>query len=230
MRDDPSGLTGSAGSPIQARRSRWPLALSFLLHAAVLATVVHQEGGWAGARGGRGPRPIDVLFLPAAPAAPSASVANDASGAGAPDAPLTPAKRQAERDRRAMLDRLVQPTAIPDTDPGAVNPAAAATAASGGAVAGGDDGSVTRPEVVESSRVLPDYPEAAQRAGVEGVVVLRATIDQQGRLRGLRVLRGVDPLLDEAALAAVRRWKFRPATRNGKPVQVDYVLTLDFHL
>jgi TonB family protein len=44
------------------------------------------------------------------------------------------------------------------------------------------------------------------------------------------VLRGLDPLLDQAAVAAVRRWKFRPATRNGKAVKVSYILSVDFRL
>jgi protein TonB len=240
MRDEPTGPTGSAGNLPAARRSRWPLALSLLLHAAVLVAVVRHDAGWAGGgRGSRGEQPIDVLF-PAAAAAATAADGTDRL------AHLTPAQRQAERERQAVLDRLVQPTAVPDSVPGAPPTAASATAGgppaarpappappappAGSGTAGGEGGSVTRPEVVEDSRILPDYPEAAQRAGIEGVVVLKATIDARGLLHDLRVLRGVDPLLDEAALAAVRKWRFRPATRGGRPVQVDYVLTLDFHL
>jgi TonB family protein len=229
MRDDPTGPSGSAGNLLPARRGRWPLALSFLVHAAALIAVVHHDAGWEGGRGSRGEQPIEVVFPPAATPQTAAGDAADRP------APATPAQRQAERERQAMLDRLVQPSAVPDTLPGVPAAMATGTASGGpppaaGGAAGGEGGSVTRPEVIESSRTLPDYPEAAQRAGLEGVVVLKATIDAQGRLQDLRVLRGVDPLLDEAALAAVRQWRFRPATRDGKPVRVEYMLTLDFHL
>lgn len=55
-------------------------------------------------------------------------------------------------------------------------------------------------------RVEPDYPEAARKGRIQGIVILQAIIDTTGRVEGTQVLKSVFPLLDEAALKAVRQW------------------------
>ena len=66
------------------------------------------------------------------------------------------------------------------------------------------------------------FPEAARRDGVEGAVRLRYDVDSEGRVRNAQVLDGTPAgVFDEAALAAVRSWRFRPARRNGQPVAVQ---------
>ena len=75
--------------------------------------------------------------------------------------------------------------------------------------------------------VAPVYPALAQRAGVAGVVILECVIDKAGRIAGARVLRG-HPLLDEAALDAVRQWTYRPTLLNGTPVEVVMTVTVRF--
>ena len=75
----------------------------------------------------------------------------------------------------------------------------------------------------------PPYPEAARRAGLQGVVVVAAVVDTAGVVRDVRVLRG-PPILDRAAAAAVSGWRFAPATRRGRPVAVRYNLTVTFTL
>jgi protein TonB len=77
--------------------------------------------------------------------------------------------------------------------------------------------------------VQPVYPAIAQAARVEGVVIIEATIGIDGRLINARVLRGV-PLLDQAALDAVRQWEFTPSLLNGKPVPVIMTVTVQFKL
>ena len=77
--------------------------------------------------------------------------------------------------------------------------------------------------------VAPVYPELAKRAGVEGIVIIECTIDPQGRIAGARVLRG-HPLLDAAALEAVRQWRYRPTLLNGAPVSVVMTVTVKFFL
>ncbi len=62
--------------------------------------------------------------------------------------------------------------------------------------------------------VAPVYSEIALRAHVEGVIILEATIDPRGRVANVTVLRGV-PILDEAALEAVRQWVYTPTLLNG---------------
>jgi protein TonB len=77
--------------------------------------------------------------------------------------------------------------------------------------------------------VTPTYPEIAQRARVEGIVIVDAIIDTRGNVETARVLRSV-PLLDAAALDAVRQWKYTPALLNGVPVPVIMTVTVRFTL
>jgi protein TonB len=78
-------------------------------------------------------------------------------------------------------------------------------------------------------RVEPDYPEIARQARVEGVIVLEATTDVYGRVTAVRVLRSI-PLLDEAAVAAVRQWIYEPLMINGRPRPVTFTVTVRFVL
>lgn len=77
--------------------------------------------------------------------------------------------------------------------------------------------------------VDPAYPAIARTARVEGVVILEATIDTSGAVTGLAVLRPV-ALLDQAAVEAVRQWRFTPALLNGEPVAVIMTITVRFTL
>ena len=77
--------------------------------------------------------------------------------------------------------------------------------------------------------VRPQYPEIARSARVEGTVVLEAVLDASGRITQLRVLRSV-PLLDQAALDAVRQWRYTPSTYNGRAVSVLMTVTVHFSL
>jgi protein TonB len=77
--------------------------------------------------------------------------------------------------------------------------------------------------------VTPVYPEIARQARIQGTVVLECTLDPQGRVAHARVLGG-PPLLDAAALAAVRQWVYTPTRLNGVPVAVILTVTLRFKL
>jgi protein TonB len=77
--------------------------------------------------------------------------------------------------------------------------------------------------------VAPVYPATAIAARKEGVVIIDATIDEQGNVTETRILRSI-PLLDEAAVAAVRRWKFSPTLLNGVPVPIVMTVTVNFML
>lgn len=74
----------------------------------------------------------------------------------------------------------------------------------------------------------PRYPEDARRARLEGVVVLETIIDTDGNVDNVRVLKGLGHGLSEAAVEAVKTWKFKPATRLGEPVAVRFILTVQF--
>ena len=77
---------------------------------------------------------------------------------------------------------------------------------------------------------LPAYTEAAWAQGIEGDVRVRASIDERGEVTGLEVVQGLPYGLTEAAVAAVRQWRFRPATRDGEAVAVDHNLSIRFTL
>ena len=77
--------------------------------------------------------------------------------------------------------------------------------------------------------VAPVYPSIAQQARVEGEVEIEAVIGEDGRVREARVTRG-KPLLNDAALTAVRQWTFTPTTLNGEPVAVIMTVTVVFTL
>ncbi len=75
--------------------------------------------------------------------------------------------------------------------------------------------------------VKPVYPAIAQSAGVSGEVVIEATIGSNGRVTDAKVLRSI-PLLDKAALDAVRQWEYLPTMLNGSPVPVLVTVTVNF--
>jgi periplasmic protein TonB len=77
--------------------------------------------------------------------------------------------------------------------------------------------------------VPPVYPAIAVAARKEGVVILEAMLDENGKVAQLKVLRS-EPLLDEAALEAVRRWRYTPTLLNNVPVPVLLTVTVRFSL
>lgn len=78
-------------------------------------------------------------------------------------------------------------------------------------------------------RVDPVYPEIARQARIQDTVILEATTDIYGRVVEVRVLRSV-PLLDQAAVDAVRQWLYEPMVVNGRPRGVVFTVTLRFEL
>jgi len=77
--------------------------------------------------------------------------------------------------------------------------------------------------------VMPAYPPEAGRARIEGTVVLQAVIGKDGSVQDVRVESGL-PILAQAAVDAVKQWRYRPYLLNGEPVEVDSRITIDFTL
>jgi TonB family protein len=88
-------------------------------------------------------------------------------------------------------------------------------------------GDVKEPKKIKDVR--PVYPEIAQAARVQGIVILEIIIDQRGDVRDAQVLRSV-PLLDQAAIEAVRQWQFTPTFLNNAPTEVVMTVTVNFTL
>ncbi len=87
-------------------------------------------------------------------------------------------------------------------------------------------GNVRAPEKIFAPD--PVYPEEARQARVQGVVILQTIIDAAGNVTNIRALKGLPSGLTEAAVQAVSQWRFKPATLEGKPVRVHYMITVSF--
>jgi len=187
--------------------------------------------------------PIQVSFYQAPPPPPP------------PPAPPKPAAPQPKPVAQPTAPQpVVQPVAIPDKPAmpgegegvdGGVEGGVEGGVAGGipggvpggvvGGVAGMEDeapirigGEVVPPELI--NKVQPVYPEIARKARVQGVVIVEAIIDKQGNVTDSRILRGLPMGISEAAVAAIGRWKYKPATLNGRPVAVYLTVTVTFTL
>lgn len=91
------------------------------------------------------------------------------------------------------------------------------------------DGDIQHPRAVV--KVPPSYTEEARKERIQGLVIVQTVIDRQGRIENVKVLKGLPHGLTEAAVEAVRQWRFEPALDgDGNPVSVYYNLTINFRL
>jgi len=86
----------------------------------------------------------------------------------------------------------------------------------------------TQPE--ELDRAIPRYPVAARRANVQGPVVIRGIVRRDGTIDNLEIIKDLPYGLGDEARRAVSRWRFRPATYRGEPIDVYYTVTVNFRL
>jgi len=99
----------------------------------------------------------------------------------------------------------------------------------GGGLGGLDfAGSLTAPSVLY--KVEPEFSDEARKAKYQGTVLLTIEVGEDGKPHKLRVLRGLGLGLDEKALEAVSRWRFRPALRNGHPIRAAATIEVNFRL
>lgn len=101
------------------------------------------------------------------------------------------------------------------------------------------EGDVTPPQVITETKIQPAYVEDAKRCHIEGQVVMQSTIDAEGNVVDIEVLKAKLDLkhlealrkaFADEAIKAIRQWKFEPATLEGEPVSVYYNLTVNFRL
>jgi periplasmic protein TonB len=86
----------------------------------------------------------------------------------------------------------------------------------------------SRPEPIAKTEI--EYTEEARANGVEGRLVLKISIDENGAVTDVSVASSVDAALDAAAIAAVKQWRFKPSQKCGKPVAGTYTLARRFEL
>lgn len=207
--------------------------ISVLAHAAALSlAVLVLERGELGRRIER-PAMVFVEPAPRAPAAPAAV-----------PLPQPPVERPKgiPKPKRLVVRRGPPPLELP---PPVVQAPVESTAGGGGGgevggkvggVGGGEGDApipadrVDHPPVVVS-RVLPAYPPMARARGIEGLVILRAVVDREGRVEeAMTVVKSV-PVFDAAAVGALRRWRFQPGRdRDGETVRVLVEVPMRFQL
>ncbi len=76
----------------------------------------------------------------------------------------------------------------------------------------------------------PDYSERARKKKISGTVVLSSIVDSSGTVRDIQVTRSLERSLDQQAIAALNKWKFEPATKDGQPVAVKLDIEMSFRL
>jgi TonB family protein len=104
-------------------------------------------------------------------------------------------------------------------------------AGSGGGIGGGVfkvGGGISAPKPVSTPD--PEYTEEARVSKTEGKCILWLIVDDTGKPRNIKVVRGLGSGLDAKAIAAVQQWRFEPAMKDGKPVNVQISVEVGFHL
>jgi len=89
-------------------------------------------------------------------------------------------------------------------------------------------GSVSMPAAI--SRTEPEYTPAARAAGIQGAVTLSIIVGKDGLLRDIRVVKSLDPGLDQKAIEAVTKWRFRPGQKDGQALDVQATIEVNFRL
>jgi len=79
-------------------------------------------------------------------------------------------------------------------------------------------------------RITPVYPEKCKKEGIKGTVVLEIKIDEEGNVMDVQVLKSVHPDLDKVAMEAIKKWKYKPVIKDGKPAPVVFAVTINFWL
>jgi periplasmic protein TonB len=79
------------------------------------------------------------------------------------------------------------------------------------------------------TKTMPQYPPIPRAAGIQGTVVLQATISKMGIIQNIQVVSG-PPMLRQAAMDAVRTWRYKPYLLNGEPIEVETTINVVFNL
>ncbi|MBM3783433.1 MAG: energy transducer TonB [Acidobacteria bacterium] len=177
---------------------------------------------------GRTPRVADLVFIPPTSHAPSLD----------PALPIEPAVL-AISTPSAWMPSLGAPDGLPgppSDGPGrrggiGPGPGGGGIGPERGGNAGGSQailGVSTPPQLIY--RVEPEYSDQARQARFNGSVLLRIVVDEQGRPRDIEVVRGAGLGLDERAIQAVEKWRFRPARRGSRTVPVPATVEVNFRL
>lgn len=180
---------------------------------------------------------VELLPLPPMPPPPPASPRAPRPRAPQVSTPIPVAPAPIVRVARASTVIAVPASALPTTRPSVAAAQTGGTMSEaigiGPETAEREQPATTPPDAAAFSRSNPPplYPESARRRRQQGTVVISASVSAQGLVTALRLRDSSGfPALDEAALAAVRHWRFAPATRGGAPVAAQGYVELPFVL
>ena len=228
------------------KRSKWTIAGSILAHAGfvcvlLIAPVLSALDDFVAVADGLKfvHLPAPMPAMPVAPPRPSSSATPALNAKAAPLTAATKEVTQEPPDFRGSVNDLFQPPGVlPGSGDGTFNPAGRS----------GPPGPPAPPPVVVPSEpqtprraggdikipariysVDPVYPTIARETRTEGMVILEATIDESGVVRNVKVLRS-QPLLDQAAIDAVSKWKYTPTKLNGVAIPILLTVTVNFAL
>lgn len=200
-------------------------------------------GGGGGARealpvsAGQVPRPALKQFVPPQITDHTPLLAMNPSIVAPPDAPLPPSSLNNWGDPLAKLMNAANGNGsgggMGNGGGGGLGPGqdSGYGPGEGGGIAGGvfrAGGGVSAPVVL--AKVDPEYSEEARKAKYSGTVLLSVIVDAEGRARDVRVTKSLGLGLDEKAMEAVLKWKFRPGSRNGIAVNVRALIEVNFRL
>jgi TonB family protein len=87
---------------------------------------------------------------------------------------------------------------------------------------------VTPPKAVYNP--VPEFTDGARRKKIQGIVILDLIVNSDGTVRDVKVAKSLEPGLDRQAIATVGKWRFQPATKDGKPAAVKISVETSFHL
>jgi protein TonB len=236
-------LVESTGK-LKSGRTKYTTVLSFALQCAIIGIMVL----------------VPLIYTEALPAKAMLTTLVAPPPPPPPPPPPTPQVQVVKKVSTDIIDGALRtPTKIPDkikkvVEEEAPPPVSSSMGVVGGVgVPGGQAGGVlggvlaaanaAPPKVevkklrvsggVQASKLIsqpkPIYPPIAKQARVQGTVVLAATISKNGTIEGLKVVSG-HPMLTQAALDAVRNWRYQPTYLNGEPVEVETTINVNFSL
>ena len=218
-------LVESAPSQRPSRRRVLALQAAIAAHVLVLLAVIVK----------------DYFDVPAIPE-PQLAVSFAQMAPPPPPPPAAPKPKQPEPEVTPPTE-MTEPVEVPEEvsqEPAPADSTAGEGVDGGveGGVAGGVVGSegtsevfrlggpATAPVIIDD--IKPTYPRLALAARLEGVVILEALIGRDGNVRDVKVLRGMSMGLTEAAVAAVKKRRYRPGLLNGEPVEFALTVTVQF--
>jgi TonB family protein len=213
--------------------TRWLLAASALVCAALIGLLLGRQ--WGSHHANSQPQQALNASDAGTKTVEPTSVANagNPNRGGAPNAaeasPAQPSKRRVPPGGLLVLRNGAEVFRLPPNESPGKSPEKEMQSPSSPQAEGPGERSAASADGSLLHRVEPEYPEAARQQNIQGSVILDVHIGADGAVQEVRVASGPPPLA-QAASDAVKQWKFKPRLSNGRPVEMQTRVTLNFRL